>query len=523
MRIGYRFALVISVLLALPSVCRAQAAPRDCAPAGRIAGYVAEAPVDGRAWDAVTFATPTGPLTITGRTCTQHYAPKEGTAPLGDKDIHARYRTALQLAGASIVLADDRLTLARAAGNGDWVRIASQSNAIDVTVVTPAPHHQVLTPPGVSDFAPIGHMPDYIADAPDRRAFDQRSFQLRDGDETRDVVIQGARTEIVYTLRDGGRPASDPDIHENYRNALREAGAEIVFTDERNTVARLDRAGQQVWLKVWSEESAINLTVIEQAAHRVTLLPPSGNDDRRLGHMPGYVADPPERHSLDDVIFTVQDGEETRDVKVQGARTEITYAPKPGRALASDLDIQLNYRDALSRLGAQVLFTDAATTIARFGDSGRLVWVKVWSQETAIAVSIVEEKSFKAAVRATPADSLRGALEGRGRVGLFLPFDFDRPTLKAEAAPMLAEVARMLKDWPMLRLLVESHTDNIGPRVRNLDLSLARATAVRDALAAAGVDPARVSVAGIGPDRPITDNATSEARARNRRIVLIRQ
>lgn len=524
MRTGFRFAFVISAVLAAPAVGRAQAVtPVDCAPAGRLAAYTAEGPADGRAWDIVTFATPTGPLTVTGRTCTQHYAPKEGTAPLGDREIQARYRAALERTGATIVLADERLTLARAAGTGDWVRIVSQSNAIDVTVVTPGPHRQALTPPGANDFAPLGHMPDYVSDPPDRRAFDQRGFQVRDGDETREVVIQGARTDIVYTLREGGRPASDPDIHENYRNALRAAGGEIVFTDQRNTTARIDRPGQQVWVKVWSEETAINLTVVEQASHRVTLLPPSGHDDRRLGRMPGYAADPPERHSLDDVIFTVQDGDETRDVKVQGARTEITYAPKPGRVIASDLDIQLNYRAALARLGAQVLFTDSATTIARFGDSGRLVWVKIWSQETAIAISIVEEKAFKSAVRPTPAETLRSALEGRGRAGLFLPFDFDRPTLKPEAAPMLAEVARLLREWPSLRLLVENHTDNIGPRPRNLELAAARAAAVREALAAAGADVARVAIVGIGPDRPITDNATSEARARNRRTVLIRQ
>ncbi|MCX7380217.1 MAG: OmpA family protein [Alphaproteobacteria bacterium] len=523
MRTALRYALVSLAALALPAACLAQTVPAaDCAPAGRLALYVAAGPAEGRAWDSVTFATPTGPLTVTGRTCMQHYAPKEGAAALSDADIQLRYRAALQRAGATVVLADAGLTLARAAA-GDWVRIASQSNAIDVLVVAPGPHRQVLTTPGTNDFAPLGHMPDYLADPPDRRAFDQRGFQVRDGDETREVVVQGARTEIAYALREGGRPASDADIQENYRNALRGAGGEILFTDERNTTARIERSGQAIWIKVWSEESAINVTVVEQAAHRLTLLPPSGHDDRRLGRMPGYAADPPERHSLDEVIFTLQDGDAVREVKVQGARTEITYAPKPGRVLASDLDIQLNYRAALAQLGAQVLFTDSATTVARFGDSGRLVWVKIWSQETAIAVSVVEEKAYKAAVRPAPAETLRGALEGRGRTALFLSFDFDRPTLKPENAPILAEVVRLLRDWPSLRLLVENHTDNIGPRPRNLELAAARAAAVRDALAAAGADPARINVVGIGPDRPITDNATSEARARNRRTVLIRQ
>ncbi len=525
MRIGCRFALMISALLALPSVCRAQVAPPgDCAPAGRLSGYVAKAPADGRAWDVVTFATPTGPLTVSGRTCMQHYTVSDGTAPASDGAIQSRYRLALRRAGGDIILAEDRLTLARLPGAvGALVRITSLGNAIDVTVVEPVPRRQVLTAPNTTDYAPLGHMPDYAADPPDRRAFDQRSFQVRDGDETREVVVQGARTEIAYALREGGRLASDADIQENYRAALREAGAEILFSDERNTTARLDRAGHAIWLKVWSEETAINITVIEQAAHVPSLLPPSGHDDRRLGHMPGYAADPPERHSLDEVIFTLQDGEESREVKVQGARTELSYAPRPGQLVASDLDIQLNYRAALARLGAQVLFMDSATTVARFGDAGRLVWVKIWSQETMIAVSIVEEKAFKAAIRPTTAEALKTALETRGRVGLFLPFDFDRPSLKPEAAPVLAEVTRLLREAPGLRILVENHTDNIGPRARNIELAAGRAAAVRDALSSAGIDPIRIAIAGIGPDRPLTDNGTSEARARNRRTVLVRQ
>ena len=74
-----------------------------------------------------------------------------------------------------------------------------------------------------------------------------------------------------------------------------------------------------------------------------------------------------------------------------------------------------------------------------------------------------------------------------------------------------------------VRLMIENHTDDVGPRARNRALSAARAGRVREALVAAGVDPARLLAVGIGPDRPVTDNATSEARARNRRTVLIKE
>jgi outer membrane protein OmpA-like peptidoglycan-associated protein len=126
-------------------------------------------------------------------------------------------------------------------------------------------------------------------------------------------------------------------------------------------------------------------------------------------------------------------------------------------------------------------------------------------------------------VKPVSAESLRAALDGRGRVALFLPFVFDRGTPRADAGPMVAEIVKLLGEVRDLRLLIENHSDNVGPRERNLALATARAEAVRDAILAGGVDPARVKAVGIGPDRPVTDNATSEARARNRRTVLVRQ
>ncbi len=522
MRLPHRLAaLLLFVALCAPLAARAA---DQCSPLGHLAAYEAAAP-DMRAWDVVRLALDSGPTSVAGRTCTQHYTLVESGTAAREPTIHAFYRTALARLGAEILLTEDHLTVARQrqGGRETWWRVGTQDAATDVTMIEVMPHPQTLLPPTERDYAPLGHMPDYVAAPPDSRAFDQRVFQVRESDETHDVTVQGARIEVDYALRDGGAQASDADIQENYRTALAALGAEVLFTDERNTTARLMRDGQPIWIKVWSEEAAINITVIEQGPHRPAMMPPRGNDYAPLGHMPGYVADAPERHTVDEVIFPLQDGDDTREVKVQGARTDLTYAPRAGVMPASDLDIQLNYRAAFADLAAQILFTDATTTVARYAAGGSLVWVKVWSQETTISLSIVQEKAFKNAVRPTPAETLRTTLDSRGRIALFLPFDFDRATLKPEAMPMLAEVARLLRETPRLSLLIENHTDNIGPRARNLALTSARAASVVRALTAAGVDPARLATAGIGAERPVTDNSTSEARARNRRTVLIRQ
>jgi OOP family OmpA-OmpF porin len=65
---------------------------------------------------------------------------------------------------------------------------------------------------------------------------------------------------------------------------------------------------------------------------------------------------------------------------------------------------------------------------------------------------------------------------------------------------------------------VVGNTDDVGNRRSNIELSLARASAVKAYLVGKGIPAANLSVSGQGPDNPIADNSTEAGRARNRRI-----
>ncbi len=67
---------------------------------------------------------------------------------------------------------------------------------------------------------------------------------------------------------------------------------------------------------------------------------------------------------------------------------------------------------------------------------------------------------------------------------------------------------------------IVGHTDNTGSATANLELSLRRASALRDALVAGGVDAESLRVEGAGDTAPIADNDTVEGRAQNRRLEL---
>ncbi|SEP19997.1 OmpA-OmpF porin, OOP family [Niastella yeongjuensis] len=84
----------------------------------------------------------------------------------------------------------------------------------------------------------------------------------------------------------------------------------------------------------------------------------------------------------------------------------------------------------------------------------------------------------------------------------------------------LNELAQILKENPQIHLLIEGHTDNAGTPASNQLLSENRARTVFIYLTGVGISNNRLQYRGFGQDRPISDNATVEGRAKNRRVEL---
>jgi len=68
---------------------------------------------------------------------------------------------------------------------------------------------------------------------------------------------------------------------------------------------------------------------------------------------------------------------------------------------------------------------------------------------------------------------------------------------------------------------IQGYTDATGGRRLNHQLSQARAVSVVSYLAQHGIDRERMMPQGFGPDKPIASNATSEGRAKNRRVQVV--
>lgn len=92
------------------------------------------------------------------------------------------------------------------------------------------------------------------------------------------------------------------------------------------------------------------------------------------------------------------------------------------------------------------------------------------------------------------------------------------------AAPVLQRLADILAPFPNT-LRIEGHTDDRPIATvafpSNWELSAARAASVVHLFMRHGVDPARMTVVGLGEHHPVADNASAEGRNRNRRVVVV--
>ncbi len=77
-------------------------------------------------------------------------------------------------------------------------------------------------------------------------------------------------------------------------------------------------------------------------------------------------------------------------------------------------------------------------------------------------------------------------------------FDFDRSSIREDAAQMLMDNVEVLKDAPAFRVRVDAYTDHVGGDQYNLRLSLRRASSVVDFYTENGISESRIESRGLG-------------------------
>ncbi|SMF64741.1 protein of unknown function [Tistlia consotensis] len=245
--------------------------------------------------------------------------------------------------------------------------------------------------------------------------------------------------------------------------------------------------------------------------------------------------------------------------ELEGAVTRITYRLPEKR---STLEIFRNYEQGLKKAGFEILFDCSDQACggrnfnnavvpynAQFGDNyrdqrylaahlsrpkdGDLYAMLYIARNTTSGgkdknrvfgqLDVVELTPMDTGLVTVDAETMARGLEDEGRIALYdIYFDTDSAGLKPESDAALAQIARLMTDEPMLKVLIVGHTDSQGSLDYNLMLSRKRAAAVVEALASRfGVAAERMTPAGVGFLAPVASNRTEKGRALNRRVELV--
>jgi outer membrane protein OmpA-like peptidoglycan-associated protein len=104
--------------------------------------------------------------------------------------------------------------------------------------------------------------------------------------------------------------------------------------------------------------------------------------------------------------------------------------------------------------------------------------------------------------------------------GRAIGFELGQAAITPDSARLLDALTGAAVLCAAFPIEIAGHTDIQGDAARNQTLSEARAVAVRDYLAAKGVDPMRLTPVGYGSTQPLVPGDTPEAHAANRRIAF---
>jgi outer membrane protein OmpA-like peptidoglycan-associated protein len=114
----------------------------------------------------------------------------------------------------------------------------------------------------------------------------------------------------------------------------------------------------------------------------------------------------------------------------------------------------------------------------------------------------------------------RARVDGaRIRIEDKIHFELDSTTIRPASRGVLDDVAAVLAANPKLgRVEIQGHTDVQGDAEHNLQLSQARAEAVRDYLVSRGVDAGRLVARGLGESQPVRMGSGPDDHEANRRV-----
>ncbi len=132
-----------------------------------------------------------------------------------------------------------------------------------------------------------------------------------------------------------------------------------------------------------------------------------------------------------------------------------------------------------------------------------------------------QERDMRAALASSEAAAI--AREGNLLAVTFkgdVTFDTNSSVVRPALHSEINRVGGILNQYPETLVRVEGHTDSQGSQEYNKELSIRRATAVKNLLLQQRVADSRIEIVGYGETMPVATNSTEAGRQKNRRVEI---
>lgn len=258
-------------------------------------------------------------------------------------------------------------------------------------------------------------------------------------------------------------------------------------------------------------------------------------DHPEIVRFPGFHIDSAKTNDYNEFGFATRglDGssEPVGGGEAKGGRYwQIVYCLNEEARRPSVIELVRNHENAFRKAGGAMVARHpksgepevAVYKAPREGGAERWAQIHVYNEGGCYRLDIVDTGSMAQKLEFS-AGEMADAIRKNGFVALTgILFDTGKDTIKPGSTPLLQEVVAMLEADKGLKLSVEGHTDNVGGKAANLELSRKRALRVVKFLVDAGIEGKRLKADGKGDSAPVADNRTEPGRAKNRRVELVK-
>jgi len=388
--------------------------------------------------------------------------------------------------------------------------------ALAVFFAVRAPAHADTLPPSIT--VPVKTSGDV-----NMENYGHTEIKVGEGSDGKDVVMNGRHW---WARLDASGLAGDERAKwATLVDALKKGGWQVSLGAQQWNPPYVSmkqvKGGKESWLFMWiGDDTSIEVLEKGEPTTKLALAPPTdgiakigdGDDFPFLKHFPGAKLSQTD-HDEAPMLVAIDPGKDPS--LVAGGSVIKRYELPPH---TSGFEEAVVYREALKAAGWTIIeFNGAVTTgdpnlTAHYGKGAIDLWAHVHAGGTLqVADAGAERKSSK----------LKDDLDRACKVAIYgVNFDFNKATLRPDAAPALESIAKLLGDYKDLKVELGGHTDDVGERAYNQKLSEQRVSAVKAWLTKKSIAADRLTTRGYADTQPLVPNDSPENRAKNRRVEL---